>query len=325
MDSKLDIFFYEAFEEEERALKQILPPDLCAGFTASTIQEQGHSHPPAPIISIRTQSTIPPEWASSLQAILARTTGYDHLKAYREKTGSKLSCGHLPTYCARAVAEQAMLLWMSLLRKLPEQMEHFKNFDRDGLTGFECEGKTLLVVGVGNIGSEIVRIGNGLGMNVLGVDIFRRYSSFRYVPMEEGLVNADIVVCSMNLTASNIGYFNSERFRKFKRGALFVNVARGEMSPPADLLQALDEKILSGAGLDVYDHENILAVSLRAGKPSDDPAVQAVRELAKRENVVLTPHNAFNTHESVERKSRQTLEQIFHFQKHGTFLWPVPD
>lgn len=325
MDTELDVFFYEAFEEEEQALRILLPPGLRAGFVPSTIQEHGDHQPPAPIISIRTQSEIPPEWACQLQAILARTTGYDHLKAYRERTESKLPCGHLPKYCSRAVAEQAMLLWMSLLRKLPAQMEHFKNFDRDGLTGFECEGKNLLVIGVGNIGSEIVRIGTGLGMNVLGVDTIRRHTSVNYVPVEEGLANADVVVCSMNLTASNTSYFNRQRFGIFKKGALFVNVARGAMSPPTDILRALDDGILSGAGLDVYDHESVLAVSLRAGKSTDDPSVQAVQELAKRENVILTPHNAFNTHESVERKSRQTMEQLAHFREHGAFLWQAPD
>jgi D-lactate dehydrogenase len=325
METELDVFFYEAFEEEERALKSLLLPGLRAGFVPSTIQEHGDAHPPAPMISIRTQSVIPPEWAPELQAIMARTTGYDHLKAYKDKTGAKFPCGHLPKYCSRAVAEQAMLLWMSLLRKLPVQTEHFKSFDRDGLTGFECEGKNLLVVGVGNIGSEIVRIGTGLGMNVLGVDIVRRHATVSYVSIEEGLPSADIVACSMNLTSSNAGYFNSERFRMFRKGAVFVNVARGEMSPPADILRALDEGILSGAGLDVYDHESVLAVSLRAGKPTDDASVRAVLELAKRPNVILTPHNAFNTHESVERKSRQTMEQIAHFREHGAFLWQAPD
>lgn len=325
MDTELDVFFYEAFAEEEQALRSLLPPDLRAGFVPSTIQEHGDHRPPAPIISIRTQSEIPLEWASQLQAILGRTTGYDHLKAYRDRTGSKVPCGHLPKYCSRAVAEQAMLLWMSLLRRLPAQTEHFRSFDRDGLTGFECEGKNLLVVGVGNIGSEIVRIGAGLGMNVLGVDVVRRHTSVNYVPIEEGLPNAQVIVCSMNLTSSNARYFNRERFRMFRKGALFVNVARGEMSPAADVLQALDEGILSGAGLDVYDHESVLAVSLRAGKPTDDPAVRAVLELAKRPNVILTPHNAFNTHESVERKSRQTMEQIAHFREHGAFLWQAPD
>ena len=128
METEMDVFFYEAFEEEEQALRRLLPPGLRTGFVPSTIQEHGDHHPPAPIISIRTQSEIPPTWASELRAILARTTGYDHLKTYRDQTGSKLPCGYLPKYCSRAVAEQAMLLWMSLLRKLPAQMEHFKSY-----------------------------------------------------------------------------------------------------------------------------------------------------------------------------------------------------
>ena len=66
----------------------------------------------------------------------------------------------------RAVAEQAILLVMALLRKLPQQTQQFPRFHRDGLTGHECAGKKLLVVGVGNIGSEVVRIGQALGMAV---------------------------------------------------------------------------------------------------------------------------------------------------------------
>jgi phosphoglycerate dehydrogenase-like enzyme len=68
-----------------------------------------------------------------------------------------------------------MLLMMALLRKLPRQIEQFSHFERNGLTGAECLNKNLLVVGVGRIGSEIVRIGQGLGMNVTGVDIVRRF------------------------------------------------------------------------------------------------------------------------------------------------------
>ena len=69
-----------------------------------------------------------------------------------------------------------MLLWMALLRKLPAQMQHFTSFNRDDLTGSECAGKKLLVVGVGNIGSEIVKLGLGLGMAVRGVDLIAEIS-----------------------------------------------------------------------------------------------------------------------------------------------------
>ncbi|MEM6801373.1 MAG: hydroxyacid dehydrogenase, partial [Bacteroidota bacterium] len=92
----MDVFFYEAFEEEQEALKHFLPDHIKAGFSWKTIQEYGADAPPAPIISVRTQSNLPAEWANNLDAILSRSTGYDHLKAYLRLTGKDVACGHLP-------------------------------------------------------------------------------------------------------------------------------------------------------------------------------------------------------------------------------------
>ena len=300
----MNVYFYEAFEEEVAALKRLLPSTVQAGFTWKTIQEAGDALPPSRLISIRTQSVIPAGWFTGLDGVLARTTGYDHL------VGLPVKCGHLPLYCNRAVAEQAMLLWMALLRKLPQQMEQFRRFHRDGLTGAECENKNLLVVGVGHIGSEVVKIGRGLGMNVRRVDIVAERSD---VSIEKGLPWADIIVCSMNLTAGNRGYFHHDRLRCAKRGALFVNVARGEMSPTADLARLLDEGHLGGVALDVYEDEGALATALRSGQGSFP--------LAGRANVILTPHNAFNTREAVERKAEQSVQQVRHFLERDRFLW----
>lgn len=319
----MDVFFYEAFEEETEALKRYLKPGIEVGFTWKTIQEQGAAAPPAALISIRTQSEIPLSWATRLSAILARTTGYDHLRAYLQATASDVSCGYLPLYCHRAVAEQAMLLWMALLRKLPQQTKQFGTFRRDGLTGEECEGKTLLVVGVGNIGHEVVRIGRGLGMEALGVDIIQRHGDVSYVSLEEGLRRANVIVCAMNLTSQNVGNFSYDVLRRAKRGVVFVNVARGEFSPAADLLRLLDEGRLGGVALDVHNRENELAVALRAGRTSSDEEFQATRRLSERPNVILTPHNAFNTREAVERKADQSIRQVMHFLERRIFLWPV--
>lgn len=217
-----------------------------------------------------------------------------------------------------------MLLWMSLLRKLPQQMHSFTNFNRDGLTGQECENKTLLVVGVGNIGYEAVRLGKGLGMEVIGVDLAKKHSSVSYVSIEEGLSRADIIVCAMNLTSDNTNYFNYHLLKRAKPGVIFVNVARGELSPSADLLRLLDENHLGGVALDVYNKESELAVSLRAGRSSDDREVQATLALVKCRNVILTPHNAFNTQEAIDRKAGRSIQQVNHFLEHGSFIWPVP-
>ena len=320
----MDIFFYEVFEEEGQALKRYMPPHIAVGFSCKTIQEHGNITPPAFVISIRTQSIIPTSWAPKLSGILARSSGYNHIVAYRQKSKKNIPCGYLPSYCSRSVAEQTMLLWMFLLRKLPQQISKFSHFHRDGLTGLECEHKTLLVVGVGNIGYEIVRIGNGLGMEVLGVDIIKKYSSVSYVSIEQGLARANIIVCAMNLTSDNLGYFNYQMLKKAEPGAIFVNIARGEMSPSADLLRLLDENHLAGVALDVYNQESELAVSLRTGRSSSNKEVQATLALSKRENVILTPHNAFNTREAVDKKAKYSVQQIEHFFEKGNFIWPVP-
>jgi len=306
----MDVHFYEAFEEEAAALRRYLPSTVCASFTWKTIQESGDAEPPAPLISIRTQSVIPSAWVGKAKGIVSRTTGYDHL------VGQKIPWGHLPHYCGRAVAEQAILLVMALLRKLPQQIAQFPTFQRDGLTGRECVGKKLLVVGVGNIGSEVVKIGQALGMEVRGMDISPKHPSVSYVSIDEGLAWAEIIVCAMNLAKDNAGYFSYDTLKRARRGVVFVNIARGELSPTNDLIRSLDEGHLGALALDVYENEGALAVALRSGK--------SAFPLLGRPNVILTPHNAFNTTEAVERKAQQTAQQIGHFQKHGTFLWSPP-
>lgn len=321
-----DIIFYEAFEEEADELRHFMPEGIDAGFTAATIQEEGSDAPPARVISTRTQSRIPPGWLSGIDAVLTRSTGYDHLLWIRESVTPDLLLGHLPLYCARAVAEQAMLFWTALLRRLPAQQKAFARFHRDGLTGRETKGRRLAVIGVGQIGFEVVAIGRALGMDVVGVDLLEKHPDVIYASPEEALNGADVVVAAMNLTGANRGYFTPDLLWRCRRGAVFVNVSRGEFSPAPVLLDLLRDGQLSGVGLDVYDGESRLAVALRGGEELDDTdeGVRAVIELGQREDVILTPHNAFNTSEAVGRKSSQSVEQLLHLREHGTFLWPVP-
>jgi len=324
-DYAYDIYFYEAFEEETEELKLHADPNWRAGYSWKTIQESGDRLPPAPLISTRTQSILPAEWSKHLRGILSRSTGYDHLIAYRGLTGADISLGYLPLYCNRAVAEQAMLLWMSLLRKLPRQIRQFGRFSRDGLTGFECEGKNLLVVGVGHIGYEVVRIGRGLGMHVSGVDLVQKHEDVRYTGIADGIVEADIIVCAMNLTRINRGYFNYELLAKAKPGVILANIARGELTPLRDILSLLNDGRLGGVALDVYENEGILAAGLRKDNAEPSAEMELIRQLQRFENVILTPHNAFNTAESVSRKSIQSAQQVRHFFEQGSFIWNVPE
>lgn len=319
-----EVFFYEAFEEEAEALRRYMPAGMNAGFTWRTIQEEGHAEPPAGVISVRTQSLLPVGWAKKVRAIVTRSTGYDHVVRYLRETGVEIPSGYLPLYCNRAVAEQAMLMWVALRRKLRQQMAQLPRFHRDGITGGECAGATLSVFGVGNIGYEVVRIGRGLDMRVLGVDIVRRHADVAYVSKEEALEKADVIVCAMNLTGENCGYFTNGVLKRARPGVIFVNIARGEFVSLEELVELLDSGQLGGVGLDVYPNEQRVAgVLRREGEATEDREARLVLELARRPNVILTPHNAFNTREAVERKARQTIEQVVEFLGTGRFKWPV--
>jgi len=326
-----DVFFYEAFAEEAEAIAALLPSDVRAGFTWKTVQEHAQGEPEAPLVSVRTQSVLPQAWAGLIDAVLTRSTGYDHVLAFRQAVGLTVPAGYLPDYCARAVAEQCMLMWTALLRKLPRQVAQFGRFGRDGLTGRECLGKTVLVVGVGNIGSEVVKIAEALGMTALGVDLVERHGFVTYTTLVAGLGRADVIVCAMNLTAENGGYFSYDRLKAARRGAIFINCARGELAPAAHLLGLLEAGVLAGVGLDVYEHEPLLAVAMREGGLSADgpppvpPDLAATLGLVGRDDVIATPHNAFNTAEALDRKAARSVESAVRFLREGTFPNPVPE
>jgi D-lactate dehydrogenase len=106
---------------------------------------------------------------------------------------------------------------------------------------------------------------------------------------------------------------------------LFINVSRGEISPLQDVRRLLDERILAGAGLDVYAEEQAVADYLRSKSgPAPDTAT-ALLALQDDERVLCTPHNAFNTREALERKAQLTSEAILAFLNSGRFPHPLPD
>ena len=316
--------FYEAFDEEARGLQSLFGPDHHVHFTSKAIQESGDHKPPGALISIRTQSVIPASWAPLLKGVLSRSTGYDHLVSFRDRTSCTAALGYLEEYSTRAVAEHALLLVLALLRKLPLQLRQLPTFQRDGLTGSELKGRRVLVVGVGRIGGEIVSLASALGCDVKGVDIKPDKAGVTYVPREKGIEWADVIVCSMNLTRENTGYFSYDLLRRARPGTVFVNIARGEHAPLTHLGQLLAEGHLGAIGLDVFEDEAVLAAALRDPAAQSSPFVPTLRKLLASPNVLFTPHNAFNTREALTRKCAMSVAQIEYFLKHGRFQWQVP-
>jgi len=319
-----DVMFYEVFEEEKAAIIKHLPGTIDAKFAKETIQELGEA-PPSPFISIRTQSVIPGGWAGDLKAVLTRSQGYDHIVEFHQQNKTKIAYGYLGDYCSRAVAEQAILMMMALLRKLKKQTRNFTAFSRDGLTGHGCAGRKTLVAGVGHIGREIVALAKALGMQVRGFDIEKKIDDLDYVPLDEGLKWAEIVHCALPLTDVTRGMLDYGTFQKGGPYLVFINIARGEISPVGDLKRLLDEGIVGSVGLDVYQDEPALAYEMRAGARREPAGGRnALIELSEHDSVLFTPHNAFNTEDALKRKVQLSVEAVISYLKDGTFPQAVP-
>ncbi len=333
---KYHVAFYEVFTEEEALLRKYLPDGYDYLFTDKSVHETATTELPAPVISTRTQSQIPIRWADELEGIFTRSTGYDHLTAYLAKLEQPVPAGYLPTYAARAVAEQTFLLMLMLLRKIDRQRDNMKQFSRDGMTGVELQGKFLTVVGVGNIGTEIVRIGYGMDMALLGVDLTRNrklISQFglQYTTLETGISKADVIVCALPLTEETDRLLSYDLLASAPEHALLINVGRGEITPPQDLLRLLHDEKLAGVGIDVFDQESLLGSYLRGeldlASVGDDlrkETLNANQDLINHPRVIATPHNAFNTVESTDRKARKTAKNIENFLTNKKFLTPLP-
>ena len=310
----MDVYFYEVFQEEKDALERFWPKDIPAHFDARTIQESGQIHAPASIISTRTQSIFPSSWTPDTKAIFSRSKGYDH---FDELRNTDIVLGSLKSYCSRSVAEHAVMVMFALLKKLPQQFQQFATFDRDGLTGHDVFAKNALVVGVGDIGIEIVRLCKALGMHVKGVDIIPDKSECDYVSLGEGLAWANVIFVALPLTEETQGLLHANQLRQSGKGAIVINISRGEITPLEDLKRLLDEEHLEGVGLDVYENESVIANDLRAGNSSE--ATKILQQWQKDSRVICTPHNAFNSQEALEHKARMTVEAIRIFLEKGIF------
>ena len=255
-----------------------------------------------------------------LRLIATRSTGFDHIDLETCR-GRGIEIANVPNYGENTVAEHTFALILSLSRHVHKFYVRVSagNFSQKGLTGFDLKGKTIGVIGVGHIGLHVIKIARGFGMEVLATDVrqnlfLAELMNFRYVPVEYLLSHSDIITLHMPYRPSTHHFLNAERMAMVRRGALLINTARGGLVDTAALLAALDNGTLAGAGLDVLEGEQYISEEqemLRSEQPAE-VLRQIVQDqiLLRRENVVFTPHNAFNSREALRRILDTTVENI---------------
>ena len=248
----------------------------------------------------------------SLKCIATLTTGFDHvdLKVAAERGITVCS---VPAYGENTVAEFAFALLLALSRKVGEARARVRDehsFSTDGLQGFDLAGKTIGVLGTGRIGKHAIRMAKGFEMNVLAYDVFHDDAfaaqiGFKYVSLDELLAQSDIITIHVPNLPETYHMINAQNIGKIKQGAYIINTARGSVIETAALVGALKSGQIGGAGLDVLEEE--------ADMKKGDMSGSGITELLAMPNVIVTPHNAFNTHEAALRIIDTTIGNIVGF------------
>lgn len=318
--------YLEASAREREQLAQTELPGVSVAAYEGTLTETLAPAQAAELLSVFVGSRIGPAELAQLprlRFIATRSTGFDHIDvAACQKRGIVVS--NVPVYGENTVAEHTFALILALSRRIFQAYERTErlDFDREGLEGFDVNGKTLGVVGCGNIGRHSVRIGRGFGMTVLAYDVkpdqtLAKQTGCTFVPtLAELLARSDVVTLHVPyLPAKTHHLLSREQFAQMKRGAVLVNTSRGAIIDTAALLWALDEGILSGAGLDVLEGEDdtfdhVALLSQQAPAQEQLAAVLRNHALLARNDVIITPHNAFNSREARARIFQTTVENI---------------
>lgn len=261
--------------------------------------------------------------AKKLKLIATRSTGFNQIDIKRAKA-KKISVANVPYYGENTVAEHTFALILALSRNLHKAyLRTIRNdFALEGLQGFDLRGKTLGVIGAGSIGVHVIKIAKGFGMKVIAHDpkpnhILTELLDFQYVSLDELLKNAHIITLHCPYNSYTHHLINMGNIDKVKKGALFINTARSGVIESKALYYAIDMNIFGGAGLDVFEGEDLLNEENQM--LTKNVAVEHLEALLKKnlllrkENVILTPHMAFDSVEAVERIMDTTVDNIKSF------------
>lgn len=320
--------FFETVPWERRFLAQALKPaKLKIQYVPEPLTEQSLAlAKDAEIISVFIYSRLTRPLIAKLKKarlIATRSTGFDHidLQACRAR---KIQVSNVPSYGENTVAEHTFALILALSRNLHRAYVRTVrgDFSLEGLQGFDLKGKTLGVVGAGKIGLHVIKMAKGFGMKALAYDVHRNpflseVLDFEYAGLPELLRRSDIVSLHLPYSPESHHLLDKKTFRLMKRGALLINTARGGLVDTAALVWALDQGIVGGAGLDVLEGEEMVKEDRQLLEKdfSKEKLVTLLKNhiLLHRENVVITPHIAFDSREALQRILETTAGNILHF------------
>ncbi len=238
------------------------------------------------------------EQLPQLKLISVAATGYDNIDITAARNQGIRVCA-IDEYCTNEVADHALMLMLALGRRLIEyhdQVQKQHRWQYESLTGLPRFGDlTLGIIGFGRIGRAVARRAEAFGMSVMAHDPFVDEASFS---LDQIFAQSDIITLHCNLSAENRHLLDRASFRKMRTRPILINVARGGLVTENDLVWALDQGLVSAAGLDVLEEE---------------PPDLARLALTGRPNVIVTPHVAFYSDASVRENRSLSAQNVRHF------------
>ncbi len=250
-----------------------------------------------------------------VKLIALRCAGYNNVDI--EHAYGKIHIARVPAYSPYAVAEHAMALLLTSIRRIHKAYIRTRdhNFSLNELTGFDLHGKTVGVVGTGKIGRIFIDICKGFGMNVLAYDKFpNKDFGLNYVDLPEIWEKADIISFHCPLTDETRHMVNRDSIAKMKKGVVLVNTSRGALIDSEALLDGIKDRKIGAACLDVYEEESDVFFHDFSGHIIED---DILARLISMPNVIVTSHQAFLTREALTNIADTTLGNIRQFAEEG--------
>ncbi|WP_261396030.1 2-hydroxyacid dehydrogenase [Halomonas sp. DP8Y7-1] len=248
-----------------------------------------------------------------VRLVALRCAGFNNIDLEAAKRLNIQVC-RVPAYSPEAVAEHCVALMLSLSRKIHKAYNRVRedNFDLNGLLGFNLSGKTVGIVGYGQIGQALDRILRGFGCRVLVTDAHPVPAGIERVALEQLLKESDIVSLHCPLLPETHHLIDAAAFTAMKDGVMLINTSRGALIDSRACIDALKTRKLGYLGLDVYEQE---AGMFFEDHSDDIPLDDIFARLISFPNVVVTGHQGFFTQEALAEIASTTMESLNAFER----------